>query len=548
MSQALFTGATGLLAHQKKLDIVANNLANLNTTGYKSQRILFSDLVYNNISSGSSGGNNTTLGGTNPKQIGFGVNIAQTGRNFNQGVLNVTGSSTDFSIEGNGFFVVSDGSPKYTRSGAFSLDEGGFLVDPGTGAYVQRHGSVGEGFSGDPAFQTPGVSAIRVPLGAGIEGRQTSTISFQGNLPSTFTLPRSGVLIISNPFETGDVAASASTLLNDLDSTGTPYTTGDQIQISGSDADGTEFSSSLAVDETTTLGDLVDFFNSVLNESTAELTANGGIEISADEVGPSMLQMNFGDASTNSGESDFSTHIFALSEPGKGGDRAETTMAVYDSRGEAHATKVTFEKIGHNTWNAFFELIDESGVMLDSVVEQIEFTENGEFLAVRGLANGDTDITIQFDSLSTNQTIDISFAGLAHRATSYSIAYEPDGYSPGNIVSINASADGTLEGVATNGQRIPIAQLAIANFVNVNGLRAAGQNYFEESANSGLAQVGTGATGANGFVRGGQLESSNVDVALEFTQLIVAQRGFSANARTITVASEVLAELTNIIR
>jgi flagellar hook protein FlgE len=105
-----------------------------------------------------------------------------------------------------------------------------------------------------------------------------------------------------------------------------------------------------------------------------------------------------------------------------------------------------------------------------------------------------------------------------------------------------------LEGFATNGRRVDIAQLAVATFVNNQGLEGVGGNFYVSSSNSGVAQIGPALSGGGGEMRGGQLETSNVDVALEFTQLIVAQRGFSANARSITVASEVLEELNGIVR
>jgi flagellar hook protein FlgE len=153
MTQTLLTGASGLLSHQRKLDVVANNLANLNTTAFKSQRILFSDLLYTTIQPASSG-TNADFGGTNPRQAGFGVSVAQTSRNHGQGVLTASGSTFDFAIQGEGFFVVSDGTTSYTRAGAFSLDSNGYLVDPATGAFVQRFGTLGEGQDGFPAFQT----------------------------------------------------------------------------------------------------------------------------------------------------------------------------------------------------------------------------------------------------------------------------------------------------------------------------------------------------------------------------------------------------------
>jgi len=109
-------------------------------------------------------------------------------------------------------------------------------------------------------------------------------------------------------------------------------------------------------------------------------------------------------------------------------------------------------------------------------------------------------------------------------------------------------ADGTLSGVASNGLKFDIAQLAIASFSNPDGLLNAGGNYYKASLASGSAEIGTALSGDRGAIRAGQLEGSNVDLALEFTKLLVAQRGFSANARTITVTDEVLEELTNIIR
>ncbi|HMP79603.1 MAG TPA: flagellar hook-basal body complex protein, partial [Pirellulaceae bacterium] len=158
MSQSMLSGVTGLMAHQRKLDVVANNLANLNTAGYKSQRILFSDLGYANLRPAGAS-NNSFVGGTNPQQTGFGVGISQIARNHSQGILTVTGGTFDFAMDGEGFFITSIGEPRFTRSGAFALDGRGFLVDPSNGAFVQRLGSAGEGADGNPAFQTQGNTA-----------------------------------------------------------------------------------------------------------------------------------------------------------------------------------------------------------------------------------------------------------------------------------------------------------------------------------------------------------------------------------------------------
>jgi flagellar hook protein FlgE len=181
---ALFTGASGLDANSFALDVVGNNLANLNTTGYKSQTTLFKDAVYQTLNPGSapSGGS----GGTNPSQDGFGVNVGAIDSTFNQGSVTPTASPLDAAIQGRGFFVLSNGqSQVYSRAGSFAIDAGGYLVDPNSGFRVQRSGNVGEGTATTPGFQVPGNNDVRVPLGAGIAGTETANVTFQGNLSST---------------------------------------------------------------------------------------------------------------------------------------------------------------------------------------------------------------------------------------------------------------------------------------------------------------------------------------------------------------------------
>ena len=121
MTQSLLTGASGLLAHQQKLDVVANNIANVNTTSFKTQRALFSDTLYSTIQE-ASGSTGPEFGGINPQQIGFGVNLSQVSSNFSQGVLTDTGESFDFALQGDGFFVVEGQTQQFTRDGSFSVN------------------------------------------------------------------------------------------------------------------------------------------------------------------------------------------------------------------------------------------------------------------------------------------------------------------------------------------------------------------------------------------------------------------------------------------
>src|SRR5947209_8741002 len=132
MSNSIFTAVSGLRANQQSLDVVGNNLANLNTTGFKGQRVNFSDLLYQTFSPGSA--SSSSFSGTNPIQVGLGVRPQSVDANFQQGELQATGNPTDLAIQGNGFFIVNEGMQNlYTRSGAFGVDGQNFLIDPGTG-------------------------------------------------------------------------------------------------------------------------------------------------------------------------------------------------------------------------------------------------------------------------------------------------------------------------------------------------------------------------------------------------------------------------------
>ncbi len=132
MSVALSAGVTGLQAHQKMLDVAGNNLANVNTTAYKTTNINFSELLSQTITSASAP--TSTVGGTNPQQMGSGVGVSSITRNTTQGNIVKTGNPLDVAIEGEGYFVANDGEKSvYTRAGTFPVDEDGTMVDVATG-------------------------------------------------------------------------------------------------------------------------------------------------------------------------------------------------------------------------------------------------------------------------------------------------------------------------------------------------------------------------------------------------------------------------------
>ena len=552
MPNALLTGVSGLLVHQRMLDTTANNLANMNTIAFKSRRILFSDLDYEVIQPATSAGGGA-IGGTNPNELGSGVRVAQISKQMSQGNLDQTGEVWDIAISGNGFFTASNGNETlYTRAGAFSLDSSGYLVDPATGYRVQRFGTVGEPDGVNPTFQTPGDNGIYVPLGLAVPGQETTTVGLSGNLPSNS--PTSTPHTLASPqLLAGGVPATGATLLNSLVLNSVDYVAGDAINITGTNSAGAAVSATFNVTATSTVQDLVNAIDAAYGDATATLSASGVIQLNSDVVGPSSLTLNLADAAGNTGDMDNSAFNWS-STAGAHPAPIEVPIEVFDEQGGAHTLKASFLHVGANTWNMTITG-DVNTTITGGVLNNIVFTTDGSGLA--GSSPSSLAFTASFSG-SPNQNLTINLAPptsgtgnvvrFTQVASPNSVQYSRDGYGAGVLQEVRIQGDGTIELISTQDNSFRVAQIAISNFANPQGLTSAGENYYKQSVNSGVAQVGAPSTGGRGALKRGHLEQSNVDVALEFTRLIVAQRGFSANARTITVADQVLQELTNVIR
>jgi flagellar hook protein FlgE len=180
MLRSLFSGISGLRAHQTMMDVTGNNIANVNTAGFKTSQTLFQDTLSQLIQ--GAGAPQAGAGGTNPAQVGLGVRLGGIFTNFGQGSAQMTGRSTDLMIQGDGFFVIQkDGQQLYTRAGAFNFDQLGQLVSPDGGKVMGWAGVNGVVDSNGPA------GPLSLPLGTTLPPRATSAFKVDGNLPSDST-------------------------------------------------------------------------------------------------------------------------------------------------------------------------------------------------------------------------------------------------------------------------------------------------------------------------------------------------------------------------
>jgi len=556
MSSALSAGVTGLQAHQKMLDVAGNNLANVNTTAYKSSRITFSELLSETIKKASQP--TSSIGGTNPQQMGSGVGVSSITPNMTQGSIVNTGNPLDLALEGEGYFVLNTGTQNlYTRAGAFAVDADSNLDDPATGYIVQRIGSIGE----SDGFQIPGDSNIRVPYDVAMPANATSAIQLAGNLSEDGTMDAVQTNVLKSNIEltttAGDVA-SGTTTFGEL--SGGTYSSA-SITVSGYQHDGTAIGATainLADDGSTTVNDFLSSLNTILGASNAVATIDDGvIQITDTESGYSRsdIQLEF----ANSGTADVEMPAYFEVDTVGGDEVKNVNITVYDSLGGAHVLSGSLVRTDtDNTWDMILTSItgDISDLSIDNRrIEGISFdAENGSFA---GLSGTDTSqFVISFAHDPTNpQTIAMAMGtigrmdGLTQFAgNSTAVARDQDGYAAGRLTTVSVSNEGILIGAFTNGIKKNIAALQVAVFQNPSGLEAIGNGYYSPSANSGEPVATQALNGGAGSIHGGSLEKSNADVASEFVNLIQAQNGYQANARTIKVANDILNELSNLIR
>ena len=438
MIRSMFTSISSLGLHQKYLDVVANNLANANTNGYKSNRVLFQDQFAQMLNPGSAP--TDTQGGTNPTQIGLGVRLGYVSANFTQGTLQSTGRNMDLGVQGDGFFIYGDeATRRYSREGSMSLDADGYLVNSASGLRTQGWLMGANGID----TNLP-VGDIQVPSDKTI-ARATENVIMGGNLSANATV-------------------------------------------------GDTFTVSMGVYDS--LG--------ALQTSSVRFTRGGTPAVPAD---PTAVPPVVGSPAVPNNTWTWQVMDTSVNPPVAGtGDGTIT----FDANGQLDTT------------------INPNPVVTNPV----------QIPGSAGSANGGLiDLTLDFSNMT-----------MLTSATSATVTSQ-DGLRSGTVSDVYISPnDGVVSLVYTNGMVEQVGQVALARFTNPTGLVRTEGTAFLAGLNSGEPQIGSASTGGRGSIASGYLEASNVDMAQEFTNMILAQRGFQASSRVITTSDEILQELVNLKR
>jgi len=225
-----------------------------------------------------------------------------------------------------------------------------------------------------------------------------------------------------------------------------------------------------------------------------------------------------------------------------------TPVTVFDSLGATHVLTVDFTKTAANTWNYNLTIpaadVGGTGAPVSIKTGTLTFNGNGQLtapatdvtgIAVSGLANGAAALNFNWNLYDGNGNGLLTQVSGASSTTST----HQDGFATGGLQSFTIGADGTISGTFSNGETGQLGQIAIASFTNEQGLVRDGSNLYTTSPSSGEAAVGVAGTNGRGTIAGGSLESSNVDIATQFAALIVAERGYQANAKAVTTFDEV---------
>ncbi len=487
MMRSLYSGVSGLKVHQTRMDVIGNNISNVNTVGFKSSTVTFSDVLYQTSAFATGPNADSGRAGINPMQIGLGAGVSAIST-----TVDITGGSQrtdnpfDLMIEGKGFFVVNNGSGNlFTKAGSFTVDSSGTLCNASGYAVM--------GWQVDPAnpnvVVADQVSALKImaPENLYSEPEATEAVYFSGNIDSADTAFDS---------ETGKLSSFSF-----YDKLGRSYTANLKLtQVTDTDGTPIEHQYSVAVTD-------------VLDSKGESILVRFSDEGDATETG---VNISFGgvefEVETNGKEYSVSSD--------------DQLIVAFDPRTGKFAyvasSDTTIDE--DETYNSVDFVIALDEVSQNPFADKIDV----DFSSLTMFANsGSTSIE------PTKGNLDSLYAG----------------HAAGNMTGVSIDTLGMIYGVYDNGTNKLLGQVVVAKFPNPAGLESVGNSLFATTQNSGdFDGIGETVASSGGSFKTGALEMSNVDLASEFTNMITTQRGFQANSRIITTSDTLLEELINLKR
>jgi flagellar hook protein FlgE len=552
----MFSGVSGMRNFQYELDVIGNNISNVNTVGFKGSRVTFQTALLQTLKAARAPQNN--VGGTNPIQIGLGSQLATMDKVMTQGSFQNTGRKLDLAIQGDGFFVLSDGQGYYyTRAGALDVDMNGTLIHSSTGMKVQGWIAIQDPTTGQRYIDTnQPIGDIVISAGMTMPANATTSARMEGNLNSTSGIMPFAMTVTDDNGQQRTVRFVFSKTNDDFARQNGPFTENQSYTWRAYDENNNLLGTSYIV---------VNQFGRVVDSGLSEVVVAPGASISI----PSSGELRFYESDS---PSNFVTAKFES-------PRYVTAVEVYDTLGNPYSLYIEFIRLGQfqgirNAW--IWRVYTASGEPITYIDANgqtsynntpyvggvVDFNESGRLSTLYGITwdeatqtfqVSDSELrTIQFDASHMGDgtvTINLDLTSLTQFAGANSATFTyQNGNALGTLQSFAINEAGQIIGTFSNGLTDLLGQVALAVFNNPAGLTEIGNSLYVPSANSGLAQIGAAGTGGRGTLIPGALEMSNVDLAEEFTKMIIAQRGFQANARVITTADTILGELVALRR
>ncbi len=533
MMRSLFSGVSGLRNHQTRMDVIGNNIANVNTVGFKRSRVNFQDMLSQNFRSATRPQDNR--GGTNPMQVGLGMSVASIDTIHTPGSAQNTGKETDLTIQGDGFFVVKNGNtPYYTRNGAFDFDTDGNLVSTSNGFFVQ-------GWMKDAAGvidTTQPTNNLKLVVGQPMPAQKTTEFNLEKNLQvwnnDMLTMEEIGVDGTTPP-----TTPDSSIKL-------VPTGTANQFRVvftnTGAQTDGPDGPLLITLRENGRIASITN--STIVGGSTIEINPAFDPDDDTDPLYDlTIAQLNFSQILESSNDAavtlSTSTDMIAVTHP------YSVKQRIFDSLGRDYDAVLTFTPVNDTTWTTSMTIdgLPPNEPATPADFPALTFTSNGLY------SSGNFSVEFRVGPTTNDViTFDVNFDKVTQYNTDFTIYANQDGYEPGSLDSFNIDGNGLITGEFSNGVNTPIGKIAMSVFNNPGGLRKEGDSLYYPSNNSGDPQVGTAGTGGRGLMISSSLEMSNVDLSEEFTNMIITQRGFQANSRIITTSDEMLQELVNLKR